>query len=216
MTPQHHTPEHVLVAYAAGSLDDAETLFVATHLTLCPVCRALVQGYDALGAALLKGVEAVEVDAGSLDSVLARLDEPEPDPPPQVRSDGVLPRPLLDVVGRSLGEVPFRTVLPGIRRFDLALGNKDRPVALVGLRSGLRVPDHRHSATERGLVLTGSFSDETGQYRRGDVSIREPEDEHPHQQRIDVGPECVVLMVDDGAKIPVTIMGKVVNTLFGL
>lgn len=215
-TPHHHPPEDTLMGYAAAALDDAETLLVACHLTLCPVCRTLVDGYDAVGAALLSDVEESEVSASSLDAVLARLDEPEPPPPPRLPSDGVLPRPLLQLVGHSLADTPFRRVAPGIRRFDLPLGTKERPVALVGLRPGLRVPDHKHSATERGLVLTGGFTDEVGHYVRGDVSIREPDEEHPHQQRIDDGVECVVLMVDDGPKVPVDLVGRVVNALFGL
>jgi putative transcriptional regulator len=204
------------MAYAAASLDDAVTLFVASHLTLCPVCRTLVDGYDAVGAALMTGVDDVDMSAGSLDALLARLDEPAPPRPPPIPSDGILPRPLLQAVGQGAADLPFRRVAPGIRRYDLPLGTKERPVAIVGLRPGLRVPDHRHSATERGLVLTGGFTDESGHYVRGDVSFRDADEDHDHQQQIDTGVECLVLMVDDGPKIPVTITGKVVNALFGL
>ena len=133
--------------------------------------------------------------------------------PPAGEND--LPMPLRGLTGPLAG-IPFRTTAPGIWRFDLPQSRKDRPVAILSLQPGLTIPPHRHSGTERGLVLRGSFTDEGGRYGRGDVSIRGPEDPEPHHQQIDDGERCVVLMVDDGAKIPTTWMGRVVNFLFGL
>ena len=112
--------------------------------------------------------------------------------------------------------MPFRRAAPGIWRFDLPQGRPDRVVCLVSLRAGLQVPEHRHSAAERGLVLRGGFTDETGHYVRGDVTLRGPDEPAPHRQQIDDGERCVVLMVDDGPKIPTTPLGKLVNFLFQL
>jgi anti-sigma factor ChrR (cupin superfamily) len=77
------------------------------------------------------------------------------------------------------------------------------------------VPAHRHSAPERGLVLTGGFTDEASHFTRGDVCVRGPDDAEEHRQLIDRGDACLVLMVDDGPKIPTTLDGKAVNWLFG-
>ena len=48
------------------------------------------------------------------------------------------------------------------------------------------------------------------------MSWHDAQDAEPHRQRMDDGERCVVLMVDDGPKIPVDWKGRVVNTLFGL
>jgi putative transcriptional regulator len=215
----HHPPEDALADYAAGTADEAEALLVATHLALCPPCRAAVERLDALGGALLDhAAEPAPFDAtAALDAVLARLDEPAPEitrpPAPLAAGPGDIPMPLRALTG-PLASVPFRRASPGVWRYDLPQTRVERPVCLVSLRPGLRVPDHRHSATERGLVLTGGFTDETGHYLRGDVTWRGPEEEGDHRQQIDAGERCVVLMVDDGPKVPTTALGKVVNFLF--
>jgi putative transcriptional regulator len=151
-----------------------------------------------------------------LAALLGRLDEPEPPRaplPPAGPHDA--PMPLRAFTG-PLDAVPYRSVAPGIWRFDLPQSNQQRPVAVVSLHPGLAIPPHRHSGTERGLVLRGGFTDELGHFVRGDVSIRYPDDPTDHHQHIDDGERCVVLMVDDGPKVPTTLWGQAVNFLFGL
>jgi putative transcriptional regulator len=213
----HHPPEEILAQYAAGTSEEAEALLVATHLALCPRCRLVCEGFEHLGGALLlREVEPAEPGADMLAAVLGRLEEPEPprEPiPPAGPNDA--PMPLRALTG-PLDAVPYRNTGPGIWRFDLPQSSKERPVALVSLRPGLAIPPHRHSGTERGLVLRGGFTDELGHFVRGDVSIRYPDDPGDHHQRIDDGERCVVLMVDDGPKVPTTLWGQAVNFLFGL
>lgn len=42
MTVRHHIGDDLLLSYAAGTLDEASSLLVATHLALCPHCRAQI------------------------------------------------------------------------------------------------------------------------------------------------------------------------------
>jgi len=217
--PAHHPPPDALAAYSTGSADEAEALLAATHLALCPRCRVVVEGMESVGGGLLDREPAAPIGDRAFEAVLRRLDAPESadpprlPPPPAGRDD--VPMPLRALTG-PIDAAPFRQVAPGIRRFDLPLSRPGRPVAILSLRPGLVVPPHRHSAVERGLVLRGGFTDEAGQFGRGDVSWRDTEEPEPHRQRIDDGERCVVLMVDDGAKIPITWGGKIINALFGL
>lgn len=213
----HHPPHDILTAYTAGGLDEAEDVLVATHLTLCPACRAECADLEALGGALLAGIPPEPPPPGSLEALLERLDQPPPPQPSPPPAEGPLdiPLPLRRFTG-PLSRIEFRTVVPGIRRFDLPMSRLDRPVALVSMRPGLTIPPHHHAASERGLILAGGFTDEVGHFVRGDVCVRGPDEEEPHQQKIDDGEDCVVLMVDDGPKIPTTVVGKVVNFLFGM
>ena len=217
--PAHHPPPDALAAYSSGSADEAEALFAATHLALCPTCRAVVDGLEAVGGALLDREPAAPVGDGAWQAILSRLDAPEsalprrPEAPPPGPND--VPMPLRALTG-PLDAVPFRQVAPGIQRFDLPLTRPGRPVAIVSLRPGIVVPPHRHSAVERGLVLRGGFTDETGHFGRGDVSWRDREEPEPHRQHIDRGERCIVLMVDDGPKVPTEWRGRIVNALFGV
>lgn len=215
-----HPSVDMLAAYAAGAVEEGEALVVATHLALCPTCRQGVERLEAVGGALFEaGDVARSADDSALEAVLAQLDAPEPprppSPPPEPVGPDDLPLPLRRYTG-PLARVPFRWAGPGVWRFDLPQSRPERPVALVSLRPGMRVPDHRHSAPERGVVLRGGFTDETGHYLRGDVTLRGPDEPDVHQQRIDDGERCVVLMVDDGPKVPTTWTGRMASFLFRL
>ncbi len=210
---EHHPPDEILAGWSSGTTDEAEGLLVATHLALCPRCRAVVDGLDALGGALLEA-SAAEAPPADLEALLARLDEPEPRAaaPAPLRPDD-LPLPLRAITG-PLDRIPFKRKAPGIWRYDLPLSTPSRPVCLISLRPRLRIPAHLHAGVERGLVLTGGYTDETGHFTRGDVQYRTPEETDPHRQRIDPGDRCVVLMVEDGPKVPTNLLGRVVVRLF--
>ena len=72
MTIRHHVSDRLLMAYAAGTLPEAFSLVVATHLSLCDECRARAASYDALGGAVLEDCRA-EMAESSLDNCLARI-----------------------------------------------------------------------------------------------------------------------------------------------
>src|SRR5262245_21484636 len=115
MTINHHPHDDHLVAYASGTLSEAATVLVASHLTLCPRCRAETRRMEAVGGALLDDLPPVPM-ADGLAHMLKRLDEEaEPEPAVTVAPDAeacVLPRPLLHYVGvDSGGRLPWRRIL---------------------------------------------------------------------------------------------------------
>lgn len=210
----HHPPDDWLASWAFGSADEAVELLVATHLALCPSCRRVAERWEKLGGAWLEEW-ATAGEVPDVELLLARLDEapPRPVPPPAPAGAEEAPLPLRRYTG-PLADVPFRRTAPGIWRWDLPMSSRERPVALVSVRARMRVPVHRHAATERGLVLTGGYSTAGGHFGRGDVEVRGPEDPEPHRQTIDPGPRCVILMVDDGPKVPVDLVGRLLVRLF--
>src|SRR5690242_7914487 len=111
--PDHHPTEALLLDYAAGVLHEPAAVVVATHMALCPTCRARVRALDAVGGAMLEALPAVAPAAGALDAVLARLDAPEPAPSvaPIVAPAGLdaatrrlVPQPLRGYLGGNLGD----------------------------------------------------------------------------------------------------------------
>ena len=62
MSVQHHPDEALLLAYAAGGLDGAMSLIVATHLSFCAGCRRLVARQEEIGGALLEDIAPVPMD----------------------------------------------------------------------------------------------------------------------------------------------------------
>ena len=79
MTIQHHPSDETLAAFAAGTLDEARALVVATHVALCPHCRGAVQMMEAVGGALIKTIAPAAMSDGALADALADADAQTPE-----------------------------------------------------------------------------------------------------------------------------------------
>lgn len=215
--PEHHAPDEILIAYAAGSLGASESLLVACHLTLCPKCRDLVADADAVGAALLASPESPMAPAPAnpapsmLDAMLARLDQEDDTGPahdagqrPAVDPRGIVPAPLFALIG-DIDAAPWRRLLRGIYSLDVPAQDDARYVKLFRFEAGLHVPRHAHPGFEGTLVLSGGFTDEDGHHVRGDLSVLD--ETRPHEQHIDDDGPCTWLLVADGKPIPRTLLG---------
>lgn len=200
MTPQHHPPAAWLLAHMNRSAPDALSLLVASHATLCGSCSGELGALAELGGSLL--ADAAPIEGGDFDAVLAQLDGPPPPVPPTLQ-DPVLPPALAAVAGR-FEALPWQRLVPGVSIVPLAVDGA-RTVRLMRFRPGFRPPLHTHTGEERALVLHGGFSDDQGEFRRGDLSLR-GDDQH-HQVFHTDGP-CVCLFVNDGPLVPLTWFGR--------
>ncbi len=61
MTPNHHLDDSTLLAYAAGTLDEAFSVVAAAHVAVCPSCRGAVRAAEALGGELLEAAGDIAV-----------------------------------------------------------------------------------------------------------------------------------------------------------
>lgn len=194
MTIRHHLSESLLLAYSAGTLPEAFSLLVATHVSLCDECRAQLAAFDALGGAVMEQDESAEMAPDSLDRVLARLDTPQRARPAAPSRAGLFPAPLAGYVGGGVDRVKWRPVGMGVRQAIL-VKERDASVRLLAIPAGQAVPDHGHGGTELTLVLQGAFRDETGRYGPGDVEMADESLEHTPVA--EPGPECICLAATD-------------------
>ncbi len=126
--PQHHVPDDVLIAYASGSLSASQSLLVATHLTLCPLCRARVEQAEAVGAALM--MAAVGDEAAAVGASLTGT--PGPAAAPVATAPSTAPGQLVTSAGAgdSAGDSAFDDQLISI------LGKIDEEEARAGMPEG--------------------------------------------------------------------------------
>ncbi|MDX5362240.1 MAG: ChrR family anti-sigma-E factor [Alphaproteobacteria bacterium] len=199
--PLHHPGEDLLLEYASGAMAEPLALLVATHLTLCPACRAEADRLEALGGAMLQDIGAEPVSSGLLDRVLDCLDDAGPDAEAAVARETrpvatgapfLVPAPLHPYLGDGFGKLPWRTMM-GLKEVELL---KDRPgftTRLMRITPGAVMPRHTHEGAEMTLVLSGGFTDRGNHFVRGDVAIAGPSDDH--QPVADSDGECVCLAV---------------------
>lgn len=192
--PVHHPDDSLLVEYAAGSLGEAKSLLVATHLALCPACRRAVRSGEAASAVLAFGddvieavtaVEPPEVGAAAVEARSAGLR----------KSTSTIPEPLRSYLGVPVAELAWVPVGLGMRAFALSALAGATSVRLLAIPPGRRMPRHTHEGEELTLVLQGSFADATGLYGRGDVATADARLDH--QPQAGLGETCICLAVEE-------------------
>ncbi|MHA7874992.1 ChrR family anti-sigma-E factor [Roseivivax sp.] len=194
----HHLPDDLLMAYSAGALPEAFELAVATHLSLCPDCRAGAESYDHVGGALLEDAEEAPLSPGALQETLAALRAgPARDLPerPATAPDPVLPAPLARYTGGGLDRVAWRAAGRGVKQAILPMQDKRATARLLSIPAGAAMPDHGHRGTEITVVLQGAFADADGTFARGDVEVASAELDH--MPVADISEDCICLAVTD-------------------
>ena len=193
MTIKHHISDALLMGYAAGTLPEAFSLVIATHVSLCDDCRAQLAAYEMVGGALVEDQGATMQD-DALSACMARLVEPAPVTAPRPTRQGILPGPLAQYVGGDLSAVKWKSLGNGVRQAILPT-TRGSSARLLYIPAGMAVPDHTHRGLELTLVLQGAFCDADGHYGPGDVeTATEAVDHTPIAQP---GADCICLAATD-------------------
>jgi len=199
--PAHHPDAGTLLDYAAGAASEAAGVMIASHLALCPACRAEVARLEALGGAMLDEMTPTPLESATLDNLLRRLDgldaTPEPAPAKSAVPESalLLPQPLRDYVGDSAA-LPWRKLGGGVDEVDIAhAAGKGEHLRLLRIKAGGAVPRHTHHGNEMVMVLAGGFTDASGHYLRGDVGVSDADVDHTPVA--DAGADCICLSFTD-------------------
>ncbi|MBC05193.1 ChrR family anti-sigma-E factor [Thalassospira sp.] len=234
MNIKHHPTDQTLMDYASGSLSQAMELLVATHMTVCPHCRDKVTGYETMGGAALETTDSMAMGDHSLDHVMAMLERETANENivtqelPSLRRVAVgesitgsamsaLPRPLADLLPEdvmSLDDIPWKTLAPGVKHFQLKSIESKGTVRLMKIAPGVSIPDHGHHGHEMTLLIKGSYIDEIGRFRAGDVA--DLDDDVDHQPIADTAEECICLIATDAPMKFNRLLPKLLQPFFGI
>lgn len=220
MTISHHLDEATILAYAAGSLDEAFAVVVASHVALCGSCRAAVRRAEAVGGHILEAAEAVPVSDAARARMLAQLDVVQPFHAPDRRVQppakiGEMPRPLARLLGdASLDDVRWKPVAPGISVHDLPLSARSGgQLRLLKIGPGRAMPDHGHGGEEITLVLRGAYRDRFGEFRAGDVADLDETVEH--QPTVTEDGPCICLVATEAPTRMKSFIARLLQPLIG-
>ena len=96
-------PDNLLMGYAAGTLNEAFNLVIATHVSLSDEAQVRLGAFEAVGGAVLDEEDMVDLSDDSLDQMMARLEAlPQANARAPMVADDIYPAPLADYVGRGL------------------------------------------------------------------------------------------------------------------
>ncbi len=196
-TIQHHLTGDLLMAYSAGTLPEAFSLVVATHISMCDECRAQLAEFDAVGGKLIETMEMSDVSDDAFAATLALIaanSDMEPAAAPEVKKPGLFPAPLRQWVGGDMEAVHWRSVGGGVSQMVIQTSGQET-VRLLRIPGGVAVPDHGHSGTELTLVLQGAFRDESARFGAGDIEVADEDIEHTPVAEL--GADCICLAATD-------------------
>lgn len=192
----HHLTDSLLIAYSAGSLPEAFSLVVATHISMCDECRARAAAFDTVGGQILDDDATVAMSEAALEATLRLIGgtAPEPRTPATRRVASTFPLPLQDYVGGDVEAVRWKRLGGGVRQMILPTSD-EASVRLLYIPGGAAVPDHGHRGTELTLVLQGAFRDETDRFGVGDVEVAT--EDLQHKPVAEPGVACICLAATD-------------------
>jgi len=179
MKIEHHPDDATLMSFAAGSLCDSLAAVVASHATVCPRCQQRIRDLDVIGSVLLGELgQGERVGTVAADRMAQACEQTgsEPETGEAGAALGDVPAPLNRLVGERLDTIPWKRLGFGIWHYPLSAERGD--LRLIKVAPGQVLPEHGHGGAELTLVLSGSYPDEVGTFRRGDVADLDEEVEH--------------------------------------
>lgn len=196
MTIKHHPDVSMLMSCAAGSQPEAFAAVMASHLAVCPACVREVAKMERIGAALFDEIAPAAVSRGA-PLVEARARESEIERSPENWSQGVdVPAPLVPLVGAKLDDIPWKRLAPGVWHHAIPLSKDAKgDLRLIKVAPGRALPAHGHNGEELTLLLRGSYRDELGTYREGDVADLDAEVEHRPVADPETGCVCLIASI---------------------
>ncbi len=196
MTPNHHPLPETLISFASAALPYAMSAVVRCHLTMCESCAEDTRRLDTLGGLLLERLNAEPAEMESMERALARWSTEHANPYIESDPQTATGMPLLPPVLQLSEELSWEAVAGGTRQHRFNLPNGAGQMRMVRLIPGASLyGDAQIGSGEITLVLQGVFSDEKGEYLRGDVIERTGDAEHELRATGDT--ECFCLIATD-------------------
>jgi putative transcriptional regulator len=214
---RHHIDTATLMAFSAGTLNEALSAVVAAHVSTCSHCAQEVEAMDMVGAAMLAGMPVQMTGANpSLPEQPAEpMTQATHSSPDWANGQDLIPAPIRRRFGLTNGDIRWKPLAPGVWHHRLKLDNPDAgDLRLLRIAPGYRMLEHGHGGTELTLVLEGAFSDSTGEYLAGDV--QEVADETEHCPVADKVTGCICLIASENRARFRGVVGKIVQAWTGL
>ena len=202
----------LLAEYAVGTLPLPLHVLVGVHLDLAPRNVSFVSDLEAMVGSELGDMPPAEIN--TRDEMLANIFAKGGDAVSGVvatAADPVFTPSMLNYVGMPSRDVPWRTVLPGVREHVIS-SKGGLESKLYWIKAGRKIPSHTHDGQEVTLVLSGAFSDMSGHYKRGDVAVADQDVDHKPVS--DSSADCICFAVTDAPLKLTGPVGRIFQSIF--
>jgi len=126
-----------------------------------------------------------------------------------------VPKPLARLLPAPLPELPWKSFGPGMKQFNLGTQpRKEGAFKLLSLEPGSRMSKHTHEHRELTFIISGSYSDEVGQFKAGDIADLSAD--HHHAPHVSSDVPCISLIATDAPVKFEGLFGKIVQPFVGI
>jgi putative transcriptional regulator len=198
LTIKHHLDTATIMAHAAGTLDEALSVVVACHLSMCTTCREASRQASQLGGEILSTLDDTAISENCRSKTLGMLDTATlhrfPRNPNPVNA---LPAPLNVLLeGKNLDEIKWKNKAPGLALHDLPVSKASHgKLFLMRIAASKAMPEHGHGGEEITLILSGAYNDSLGRFAIGDVA--DLDEDFEHQPVVEAGAACICLVATE-------------------
>ena len=108
----------------------------------------------------------------------------------------------------DFNNINWKSVYKGFKEYNLPIDGDDT-IKLIKMEPGTSVPLHSHNGKEYILVLDGSFCDEYGEYKKGDMQINNQKIKHKPTACDKNG--CVCMSITENEVVFLGKFGSILN-----
>jgi putative transcriptional regulator len=213
--PTRHPSDELILDFARGALEEGRALVLASHMAVCPQCRASARIAEAVGGAVIDEIEPAELAPDALAKALAQIDRPPTPPPaaPALAAPDDWIRVPADVL--IAAERHKRWAAPGVWVAQVTRNEATGARSyLLGVAANMAVPLHSHRGLELVCVVKGAYKDRGRIYGLGDFA--ENDEAVEHQPKVTRDGECVCLIAADNALVPRNLQARLLQPLVGI
>ena len=163
--------KELIFGYSSGNLGEAKSLFTSMYLYLNSTAARKSSILDNLLADNFNNLDSVSPKNLKYSDCIKI--QPKSDFRKYSNEDL---NPLTKVLG-NIKKVSWKSVYKGFKEYNLPISDNDS-FKLIQMDPGISVPLHSHKGKEYILVLDGSFCDEYGEYKKGDMQINDKNIKH--------------------------------------
>lgn len=216
---KHHPAKALIEEFVQGTLPASLSAAISMHVEMCPHCQAEAEKIELKQAQDWSVKEESSLADDGLDAMMASITANDDIVEYAADSASAQPVPEVEVAGNTY-KLP--KVLSRIQRGSwFNLGKVSRAsyqfdegkvhANILHIEPGGSIPDHTHNGYELTLLLDGSFSDEYGEYHKGDFIMLDGSVEHnPVSQN-----GCLCFTVADDSLQFTKGMSKLLNPIGG-
>lgn len=206
--------------FAAGQLVNALGIQTACHLESCKQCQHTIRIYEQLGGDLVDIAAPADVDQNAKARLLESLHKQQAGGVDHLASapenvfkqplvDERLPKPLRRFVPSYYEHLPWSGFSKSIQSYDLPFSDDVYTARFYKIAAGKELPQHTHKGNEFTLVLSGSFSDLSGDYHPGDFVLADSSTHH--QPKAHDREDCICFAVTDAPLKMTGFFGRMLN-----